>query len=169
MHAYHAVLPAPPCRLGAVFDGEALARLDFLPADVPLLQPDEARVRMLAAELEAYWNDPDHVFALPCAPSGTAFQRAVWQKLLTIPRGAVTTYGALAQSLGSAPRAVGQACGANPLPILVPCHRVVAAGGLGGFMHASRGAPLDVKRWLLAHEGHRGARPAPRATRMQAA
>jgi methylated-DNA-[protein]-cysteine S-methyltransferase len=77
----------------------------------------------------------------------------VWHALMKIPAGRPTTYGALAQRLGTAPRAVGQACGANPLPILIPCHRVVAAGGLGGFMHAASGAPLDVKTWLLAHEG----------------
>ncbi|MBS1146921.1 MAG: methylated-DNA-(protein)-cysteine S-methyltransferase, partial [Proteobacteria bacterium] len=84
------------------------------------------------------------------------FQKRVWRALMEIPAGHPTTYGALAKQLGTAARAVGQACGSNPLPILVPCHRVVAANGLGGFMHSASGAPLDVKTWLLAHE--RGAR-----------
>jgi methylated-DNA-[protein]-cysteine S-methyltransferase len=71
---------------------------------------------------------------------------------MAIPAGQSATYGARAKRLGTAARAVGQACGANPLPILIPCHRVVAAHGLGGFMHSAAGAPLDVKTWLLAHE-----------------
>ena len=91
-------------------------------------------------------------FDLPFVPSGTPFQLRVWHALMNIPAGQSTTYGALAKQLGTAARAVGQACGSNPLPILIPCHRVVAAHGLGGFMHASSGAPLDVKSWLLAHE-----------------
>jgi methylated-DNA-[protein]-cysteine S-methyltransferase len=106
----------------------------------------------LVRELDAYWGNPIHLFELPIAPQGTPFQLRVWHALKNIPAGQPTTYGALAKQLGTAARAVGQACGANPLPIVIPCHRVVAASGLGGFMHASGGAPLDVKTWLLKHE-----------------
>jgi methylated-DNA-[protein]-cysteine S-methyltransferase len=154
MPEYDAVLPAPICRLGARFSGDALTRLDFLPLDTPLSTPADPRVRQLARELEAYWHDPAHCFDLLYAPHGTPFQLRAWHALIAIPAGHPTTYGALAQQLGTAARAVGQACGANPLPILIPCHRVVAANGLGGFMHAAAGAPLDVKTWLLAHERH---------------
>ena len=82
------------------------------------------------------------------------FQQRVYEVTRAIAPGRTLTYGELATAIGEpgAARAVGQACGANPLPILIPCHRVLAANGLGGFMHASRGAPLDVKTWLLAHE-----------------
>ncbi|MFO7542412.1 MAG: methylated-DNA--[protein]-cysteine S-methyltransferase, partial [Thiobacillus sp.] len=97
-------------------------------------------------------NDPAHSFDLPFSPLGTPFQKKVWRALTHIPAGHPATYGALAKQLGTAARAVGQACGSNPLPILIPCHRVVAASGLGGFMHASTGRPLDIKTWLLAHE-----------------
>lgn len=152
MSAYDAVLSAPMCRLGVRFDGDALARLSFLPAGPATRRATDARVRLLAQELDAYWADPAHVFVLPVAPLGTAFQLRVWQGLTRIPPGHPLTYGALAKQLGTAARAVGQACGSNPLPLVVPCHRVVAAQGLGGFMHASAGAPLDVKRWLLHHE-----------------
>ena len=86
---------------------------------------------------------------------GTAFQRRVWDRIAAIPRGETRTYGDLARMLRSAPRAVGQACGNNYFPLVIPCHRVVAAGGLGGFAHTSSGYLLDVKRWLLAHEQHR--------------
>lgn len=73
--------------------------------------------------------------------------------IAAIPRGRTATYGELATSLGSAPRAVGQACGANPFPLIVPCHRVTSAAGLGGFANAREGWLLEVKRWLLAFEG----------------
>jgi methylated-DNA-[protein]-cysteine S-methyltransferase len=154
MQTYAAILPAPMCRLGARFDGDALTRLDFLPLDTPVSKQLDARAERLACELAAYWSDPAHVFGLRFALAGTPFQQRVWQTLRAIPPGRPTTYGALAKQLGTAARAVGQACGSNPLPILVPCHRVVATNGLGGFMHAAAGAPLDVKTWLLAHERH---------------
>lgn len=152
MPTYDAILSAPMCRLGVRFTGDALTRLDFLPADTRASTQLDMRTRLLADELEAYWRDPGHAFDLLLVPAGTPFQLRVWHALMAIPAGQPTTYGALAKRLGTAARAVGQACASNPLPIVIPCHRVVAARGLGGFMHASSGAPLDVKTWLLAHE-----------------
>lgn len=152
MQTYDAILPAPMCRLGARFAGDTLTRLDFLPADTPVSAQPDARAQRLARELAAYWTRPTHTFDLHFEFAGTPFQQRVWRALLKIPAGHPTTYGALAKQLGTAARAVGQACGSNPLPIVVPCHRVVAANGLGGFMHSAAGTPLDVKTWLLAHE-----------------
>lgn len=154
MRIYDAILSAPMCALGACFSGDALTRLVFLTTDIAATSkpnPD-SRACQLAGELDAYWADPAHVFDVRFAPTGTPFQLRVWHALKAIPAGQPITYGALAKQLGTAARAVGQACGSNPLPIIIPCHRVVAASGLGGFMHASSGAPLDVKTWLLAHE-----------------
>jgi methylated-DNA-[protein]-cysteine S-methyltransferase len=152
MPIYDVILAAPMCSLGACFTRDALTRLDFLPADIPSSTQTDARAHHLAGELEAYWYNSTHSFDVLFVPSGTPFQLRVWHALMAIPAGRPITYGALAKQLGSAARAVGQACGSNPLPILIPCHRVVAASGLGGFMHASSGTPLDVKNWLLAHE-----------------
>ena len=152
MQPYDAILDAPPCRLGARFHGDTLTRLDFLPVGAPPPSRLDSRARALGDELDAYWRDPSHCFALDFALHGTPFQLRVWQALAHIPPGAPLTYGSLARQLGSAARAVGQACGSNPLPILIPCHRVVSASGPGGFMHAATGAPLDVKIWLLDHE-----------------
>jgi len=152
MQTYDAILSAPVCRLGACFTGDALTRLDFLPPETAASSRLDARSIHLAHELDAYWQDPRHPFDLLFVPQGTPFQLRVWRFLMAIPAGRPTTYGALAKQLGTAARAVGQACGSNPLPIFIPCHRVVAANGLGGFMHSASGAPLDVKTWLLQHE-----------------
>ena len=152
MPDYDAILDAPPCHLGAIFTGDALTRLDFLTTAPPVSTRPDSRATQLARELDAYWQNPTHSFDLLFVPQGTPFQLRVWHALMGIPAGHPATYGALAKRLGTAARAVGQACGSNPLPILIPCHRVVAAHGLGGFMHSAAGAPLDVKTWLLAHE-----------------
>jgi methylated-DNA-[protein]-cysteine S-methyltransferase len=108
----------------------------------------------LAAPFAAYFADPSHRIELPLRPSGTAFQRRVRQAIAAIPPGATRTYGELARALGSAARAVGGACRANPYPLIVPCHRVVARTGLGGFAGDRTGRLLDIKRRLLRHEGH---------------
>ena len=152
MHPYDAILDFAPCRIGARFTGEALTGLSYLPPDTPLTRNLDQRAKHLTNELEEYTQHPEHVFDLLFVPSGTPFQLHVWRALLAIPAGQSFTYGALAAQLKTAPRAVGQACGANPLPLVIPCHRVVSAQGLGGFMHAVSGAPLDIKAWLLRHE-----------------
>ena len=104
--------------------------------------------------LQAYFEgDLDAVATLPAAPVGTPFQQEVWNALRTIPCGATMSYGALARQLGrpAASRAVGLANGANPVSIVIPCHRVIGANGsLTGY-----GGGLDRKRWLLAHEARR--------------
>ena len=90
----------------------------------------------------------------PCRRSD--FQQRVWHAICAIPLGEVRSYGFIARHIKSAPRAVGQACGANWLPLLIPCHRVVGATGIGGFGGAGQGKSEfhgRIKRWLLAHEG----------------
>jgi methylated-DNA-[protein]-cysteine S-methyltransferase len=105
-------------------------------------------------QLQAYVDDPHLRFDLPVATNGTPFEDRVWSAIAEIPAGQVRTYGAIAKAIRSMPRAVGGACGRNPLPLIIPCHRVVAAGGrLGGFMGGREHDPLAVKRWLLRHEG----------------
>lgn len=104
-------------------------------------------------QLQAYFANPAKVFTLPLAFHGTPFQKKVWQALLAIPVSQTVSYGELAQRLHTSARAVGNACRANPIPLLVPCHRVVAKQSIGGFSGATRGSPIDRKRWLLRHEG----------------
>ena len=124
----------------------------YLPPTAPRVSPRTLLGEKAAKQLEAYRANPDARFDLPLLVEGTPFQRRLWSALCEIPRGRTLTYGELARRLGAEPRAVGQACGDNRLPIVIPCHRVVAANGLGGFAHATGGYLLEAKRWLLAHE-----------------
>ena len=149
---YQAVLPTPFGCVGILLTQGELRGIDFLPADYPVQAPVTPLARRVTAALNRYFDAPENSFDLPLAIFGTAHQTKVWRALTTIPPGHTTTYGQLARLLGSSPRAVGQACGANRLPIIIPCHRVVAANGPGGFMHATSGAPLTYKDWLLNHE-----------------
>ncbi len=148
---YTAVIAAPFGRLG-IHAQEALTSIDFVSTRIPLQPPHTPLARQVCAQLKAYFADPHTRFDLPLAPSGTDFQQRAWRALQRIPSGTARTYGELARTLKSAPRAVGGACRANPIPIVVPCHRVVAANGPGGFMGATRGRAMNIKHWLLAHE-----------------
>ena len=103
-------------------------------------------------QIQAYLQQPNVTFNIPFLPNGTAFQQRVWQAISQIPAGQTLSYGQLARNIGSGSRAVANACGANCLPIIIPCHRVVAQNGLGGFMQ-SKANGLSVKKWLLKHEG----------------
>lgn len=125
-----------------------------LPNAAPTLAADlVAAPEWLEHEFQAYFRDPTHVFAIRPQLAGTPFQQRVWQMLRGLPCGEVRRYGELAEALGSSPRAVGNACRANPCPILVPCHRVVARRGLGGFAGQTAGMSMDIKARLLQHEG----------------
>jgi len=106
----------------------------------------------IAQQLLSYLGGDSNSFSLPLLPSGTPFQQRVWQALQAIPYGQVLSYGALAKQLGSSARAIGGACRANPIPVIIPCHRVVAAHDIGGFSGDRYGGKVLIKQWLLAHE-----------------
>ena len=99
-----------------------------------------------ARQLAAYFDGKLSRFDLPLAPAGSPFEKRVWSAMQKIPYGETRCYGDLAAAIQSAPRAVGGACGKNPIPIVIPCHRVLAKGGLGGY---SGGAGLPTKQFLL--------------------
>ncbi len=107
-------------------------------------------------QLERWLADPQFRFTLPLAPAGTPFRRQVWEVIAAIPVGESRTYGEVARQVRSSARAVGGACGANPIALIIPCHRVVGSrGALGGFMHSEGGEAAAIERWLLVHEGYR--------------
>lgn len=150
---YQAVVAAPGFCLGIRCNDDEITGIDFLEPRAELA-PRHLLAKEAVRQLRAWLKDGAFVFNLPLAASGTPFQRRVWAGIAAIPPGATRQYGELASAIGSSPRAVGNACGANPYPVVVPCHRVVAANGaLGGFARQRGGFLLDVKRWLLAHEG----------------
>ncbi len=150
---YQAKIKAPFGVLGIRCSDDTLTGIDFLAANTRLQAPKSAFAKQVCEQLSAYFDDPDFKFALPLDAGGTEHQNKVWRAMCAIPAGRVRTYGDVAAQLHSSPRAVGQACGNNPIPIVIPCHRVVGTSGLGGFMHHSDGNAIDIKRWLLAHEG----------------
>ncbi len=149
---YQAVVAASGFCIGVRCDEIEIHALDYLEPR-PEVSPKNALAAEAVRQLRAYLADADFSFSLPLRPSGTAFQRRVWTQIVAIPNHQTRTYGEVAKALHNAPRAVGQACGANPFPLVVPCHRVIATGGgLGGFARNGGGFMLEVKRWLLAHE-----------------
>lgn len=150
---FDAVLEAPFGKLGVRVADGALRELVYLPEGTPRVDSSDALIARLARQLDAYYSDPRATFDIPLARTGTDFQHRVWQAISAIPCGSVITYGTIAQQIGSVPRAVGQACGDNWFPILIPCHRVVSASGIGGFSHHTDGYLLNIKHWLLRHEG----------------
>ena len=140
-------------RIAVAWRDDSVTCVDLEPESV---KRDSKRLPAAIAEgLDAYFRDGRVCLDLPVTLQGTPFQRRVWQTLRSIPPGRTVTYGELAQELGTSARAVGGACRANPCPILVPCHRVVATNGLGGFAGDTSGRKLQVKRRLLQHEGNR--------------
>lgn len=104
-------------------------------------------------DLADYFLNPGSQLQAHLTPAGTPFQQRVWARLREIPVGTTLSYGELADELASGARAVAAACRANPIPLLIPCHRVVAHAGLGGYMGATAGDALNIKQWLLRHEG----------------
>lgn len=152
---YDAIVTAPFGAVGVITEGEALRQIDLMARRVA---PQPAANRFAAevcGQIAAYLRSPRHCFSLPLVRQGTAYRRRVWRALYEIHSGEVLTYGELAARLGSGPRAVGGACRANPVAIVIPCHRVVASKGPGGYMGAVSGRAMRMKQWLLEHEGGR--------------
>jgi methylated-DNA-[protein]-cysteine S-methyltransferase len=153
---YDVVVASPRMKVAVRTRHERVTDIAYLPPSTEIVSPKTALAEKAAQQLAAYLADPDTKFDLPLLIEGTPFQKRLWAALCEIPRGKTLTYGELAKRLGGTDaemnRAVGQACGDNRLPIVIPCHRVVAANGIGGFAHATGGYLLEAKRWLLAHE-----------------
>lgn len=143
---------SPVGRLAIEADRDAVTSLRWAGADEPAHdQSSTALLQEAVRQLDRYFACKLRRFDLPLAARGTDFQKRVWKMMSEIPYGETMTYGGMAAALGSGPRAVGMACGRNPIPIIVPCHRVTGSGrSEGGF---SGGQGLPTKRRLLALEG----------------
>lgn len=133
-------------------DGGKIIALDWGRGLNTPRKTDNPVLTQAAAALRDYFQSGrDNFAALPLDPEGTEFQKRVWREMQTIPSGNVKTYGEIAAALSSSPRAVGNACGANPIPILIPCHRVVSQSSLGGY---TGDGGLETKTDLLRLEGY---------------
>jgi methylated-DNA-[protein]-cysteine S-methyltransferase len=152
LESWQAKMEAPFAVIGVRTIGERLVRIEYLPRGAAPLKPQTPFAREVCRQLKAYFREPNFEFDLSFDYDGTDFQTRVWKAVRSIPVGTVLSYLQVARKIDSAPRPVGTACGANNIPILIPCHRVVGSQGIGGFMNARRGAAIDVKRWLLHHE-----------------
>ena len=153
---WDAVIEFPRMKVAVATRDERVAAIRYLPLSAASQEPQNALAERAARQIERYREDPDAKFDLPLLIEGTDFQRRVWDAMCAIPRGRTLTYGEMARKLDAGgydmARVVGQACGDNRLPIVIPCHRVVAADGIGGFGHSTDGFLLEAKRWLLMHE-----------------
>jgi methylated-DNA-[protein]-cysteine S-methyltransferase len=154
--AFQACVRTPFATLGITATDKHVTGIRFLAPTVRAFAPPRGTIAFLACvQIQAYLEDPRYPFELPIKLGGTRHRLAVWEAMQRIPAGKVRTYGEVASELRSSPRAVGGACGANPIPVVVPCHRIIGSGGtIGGFMGAkAEGFELGIKRWLLEHEG----------------
>lgn len=148
MSDFYTSMNSPVGPLTIFADTDAIVALEWGRAPASRSSP---LLNEATRQLTAYFDDHLHAFDLPVAPLGSEFQNRVWGAMLDIPYGTTETYGELAQRIGGVARAVGSACGANPIPIIIPCHRVMGAGGkMTGY---SAGEGIETKRALLAHEG----------------
>lgn len=134
-------------------DGTTLIELDILPEPRQTTSVYGNLEQMLADAFTDYFSHTEQGFSFPIRLQGSEFQQRVWRALQQIPAGSVLSYGELAAKLNSSARAVGNACRKNPLPIIVPCHRVVAKSGIGGYSGQTEGPLIEQKRRLLRHEG----------------
>ncbi len=157
LNQYAAIMQTPFAILGLSFQQRKLVALDFL-ADVAEKHSTDDVVQKACWQILRYCEAGSGFkkFEIETCAAGTDFQKKVLKALRQIPYGCTQTYGTIAKKLNTSPRAVGNACRRNPIPLIIPCHRVIAAKGLGGYDGATEGALPDMKYALLRHEGALG-------------
>lgn len=147
------VIASPIGKLGLLIVNNKLAGIQFLPAKSSVRRTSNSAVRQTVNKLNKYFRNPKLQLEIPIQIQGTLLQQKIWRFLQKIPSGKTVTYGELAQKIGTGPRIIGNACRRNPIPLVIPCHRVVAAVGLGGYCGQANNRFLKTKKWLLMHEG----------------
>jgi methylated-DNA-[protein]-cysteine S-methyltransferase len=151
--SYSAILTSPIGKIGINVEQNQLVSLAYL-KNAKVKSYTQPQAQFISQELIKYFSEIKqfYKFSFKFNLVGTAFQKRVWECLLEIPIGSTKTYGQIASKLKTSARAVGNACRANPIPIIVPCHRVVSATGLGGYCGRTNGTELHAKTWLINHE-----------------
>lgn len=139
-------------KLRFVIEQDTLIAATLTTDMMPLKTTTHPLAKSVEKQLAAYFQQAQTIFHIPITLHGTPYQQKVWQRLQQIPLGSTVTYGQLAKELNTSAQAIGNACRANPIMLIIPCHRVLSATGLGGYAGATEGSLLDTKRWLLQHE-----------------
>lgn len=152
MIKYTAVIDTPFARLGIIAADNEITKISYVTDQAPSIKCVPAIIRELEQQILQYIKHPTISFTIPYRLNGTKHQMSLWKILKKIPPGNVETYGNLAELMHSSARAVGNACRQNPLPIIIPCHRVVAKNHIGGYAGDITGENIIIKQWLLANE-----------------
>ncbi len=159
MQTKQSIIETPIGKLLLSVMDQTITRLEFLSETTPSLhckQNHSNTTHPLLTEahnqLNHWFIDPTYSFTVPIFPIGTPFQQKIWAALRTIPCGKTLTYQQVAEDLQTSPRVIGNACRRNPLPIFIPCHRVVAKQHLGGYAGKTEGNMMQIKKWLITHE-----------------
>lgn len=148
----YTVIETPIGKLGIQIAEDSIASVDFLHQNTALITPACSLSQKAVTQIHQYFSNPKTVFDLPLYFNGTPFQQRVWHYLATMHAGTTITYGELAELLHTSARAIGNACRNNPIPVILPCHRVLAKNHLGGFSGKTTGKPTDIKHFLITHE-----------------
>jgi len=151
-HHYQATIDTSIGTLGIRTTDTALTGVDFLPDDAAIIKPKTQVAKETILQIQCYLADSTFKFDIPLQLDITPFQQSVIDQLVLIPVGTTTSYTDIAEKLSSGPRPVGQACKLNPIPIIIPCHRVISKTGIGGYSGETEGPKLAIKHWLLSYE-----------------
>ncbi|MEI8054424.1 MAG: methylated-DNA--[protein]-cysteine S-methyltransferase [bacterium] len=149
---HNCAIASPIGKLGLTIVGNKLTRIQFLSPGAQLLVAQDSLTCQIVTKIKKYFCNPRLQFKLPIQAIGTPLQKKIWHAIQKIPCGKTVTYSELAQKIGTSPRVIGNACRRNPIPIVIPCHRVVAKTGLGGYFGKTCNDFLKVKKWMLQHE-----------------
>ena len=147
----HFVINTPIGHMAIKICANELHHID-LNSERSLKSPGSDFAKDVSRQIDCYFKDPSFKFHIKMKAEGTDYQKSIWKALTEIPVGEIMTYGALASKVDSGARAIGNACRNNPIPLIVPCHRIVSASGLGGFAGKLDGRLIDIKQTLLVHE-----------------
>lgn len=151
-HYFNAIITSPIGKLGIKTSDSAVVAVAFLNEKSAIVSPNTKLAKETVRQLQAYFSGKLTHFDLPLEVDASSFQKTVYDQVNKIPFGATRTYGEIAHRISSGPRAVGSACRCNQVPIIIPCHRVVAKNHLGGYAGARTGTIFAIKQWLLDHE-----------------
>ena len=150
---YQATVSTPIGKIGVRTSDDCLLAIDYLGNNDLIIKPKTIIAKETVEQVLCYFADPEFSFEILLSLNVTPFQETVLQALREVPVGKTQSYAELAQQLGAKPRSIGNACRKNPIPIVIPCHRIVASTSMGGCNDSIKNPFLEIKRWLLQHEG----------------